>query len=291
VRCVLSGFLLALVLAVAGAARAYVRTTTTKSGVPVQWTIDCIVMQPDARGSQDVAPETVQATLQRSIDNWTSRTGSCPGLALSQHQPHGALDVADDGINAVIFRDAMWPHDPSAIGLTTVVYVDLPGQIGDGTLLDADIELNGVNYTFSTDPANATARPNTMVIDLESTMTHELGHVQGLAHTCWDHVTAAPPVDNSGNPIPDCNGPLPASIVTTTMYPYYGQTGDISKRTLSADDVSGVCEVYGHIARVLACYAEIDGGCGVAARPRRTWWPLVAVTLFVVACAAWRRRR
>src|SRR5205823_13804226 len=138
--------------------------------------------------------------------------------------------------------------------------------------LDTDIELNGVNYTFSTDPANGTPRPGTMLIDLESTMTHELGHVQGLAHTCWDHVTDTPPLDNTGNPIPDCNGPLPASIVMTTMYPYYGATGDTSKRMLSGDDVNGVCDVYQRVARTLACYPEIDGGCAVVARPRGTWW-------------------
>jgi hypothetical protein len=282
---------LTIALGLVGKAHAYVRTTTTRSEAPVQWTIDCIVVQPDARGSQDVSIDRVQATLQRAIDNWTTRTASCPGLALSMRAARGPLDVGDDSVNAVVFRNAMWPHDASAIGLTTVVYVDLPGLVGDGTILDADIELNDVNYTFATDPANATARPGTMLIDLESTLTHELGHVQGLAHTCWDHVTAKPPLDNHGDPIPDCNGPLPMSIVMTTMYPYYGMTGDTSKRTLSSDDVAGVCDVYGRIAHKLACYPEIDGGCGVVARPRRSWWPLVAGALLLAGWVAWRRRR
>ena len=54
------------------------------------------------------------------------------------------------------------PHDPSAIGLTTVFFVDTPGKPGDGTILDADIELNGVNFTFTTDPANAQPAPGTL---------------------------------------------------------------------------------------------------------------------------------
>jgi MYXO-CTERM domain-containing protein len=131
------------------------------------------------------------------------------------------------------------------------------------------------------------------VIDLESTLTHELGHVQGLAHNCWDHVTATAPKDNTGMTIPDCNGPLSADITNTTMYPYYGMTGDISKRMLAADDVAGVCDVYGRIAARLACYPEIDGGCSVSARPRPSWWPLILVAgaLGLAGLLAWRRRR
>jgi MYXO-CTERM domain-containing protein len=284
---------LAIAIVVATSAHAYVRTTTTRSDAPVQWTIDCIVMQPDARGSQDVSLDQVQTTLQHAIANWTTRTSNCPGLALSMHPPHGPLDVGQDGINAVVFQDKSWSHDATVIGLTTVVYLDLPGQLGDGTILEADIELNGTNYTFSTDPANGVARPGTMLIDLESTMTHELGHVQGLAHTCWDHVTATAPKDNTGMSIPDCNGPLPASITNTTMYPYYGNTGDISKRTLAPDDVAGVCDVYGRIAAHLACYPEIHGGCSVSARPHRSRWQLalVVAALGLAGLFAWRRRR
>jgi hypothetical protein len=282
---------LLLLALVAGTARAYVRTTTTKSNVPVQWTIDCIVMQSDSRGSQDVAMPDIQTTLQSAINNWTSRTSSCPGLAVSLHPPKGPLDVDNDGINAVVFRNSDWQHDRSAIGLTTVVYVDNPGKIGDGTILDADIELNDVNYTFATDPANAQPRAGTMLIDLESTLTHELGHVQGLAHTCWDHVTPDDPLDNTGQPIPDCNSTLPASITTTTMYPYYGMAGDTSKRHLADDDVAGVCDVYKKIAHVLACYPEIDGGCDAVPQPQKGRWPVAAGAVALLAWLGWRRSR
>jgi hypothetical protein len=208
--------------------------------------------------------------------------------------------VAPDGLPALIFRNTTWqrpghaPHDPSAIGLTTVMYVNTPGVIGDATILDADIELNNVNYTFTTDPTNATARPGTQLADLENTLTHELGHVQGLAHTCWDHIAPSPPHDNSGNPIPDCNDALPESILATTMYPYASMPGEISKRNLSPDDSAGVCDVYQSLATQLACHPEVVGGypaCAVApgARPRR--WPLPVGALLVVAWLAARRRR
>ncbi|HEX9102792.1 MAG TPA: hypothetical protein VF997_11345, partial [Polyangia bacterium] len=272
---------------VAFPAAAYVRTTTETSHVPVQWNEKCVVVTIDMRGSKDIALPDIAVTLARAVANWTTRTGSCGGLLLASRPAYKVLDVAPDGLPAVIFRNDLWqrpghaPHDPSAIGLTTVMYVNTPGVPGDGTILDADVELNNVNYTFTIDPATATARPGTQVADLENTLTHELGHVQGLAHTCWDHITATPPLDDKGNPIPDCNDPtLPASITGTTMYPYATMPGETSKRTLSTDDVNGVCNVYQPLIGHLGCYPEIDGGlmCSAAPAQRRARWPLAPAT-------------
>jgi hypothetical protein len=280
-------------------AAAYVRTTTESSGVPVQWNERCVVVTIDERGSKDLSLAQIAAALDRSVANWTSRTADCGGLALASRPASKVLDVEPDGLPAVIFRNDVWqrpghaPHDPSAIGLTTVMYVNTPGQPGDGTILDADIELNNVNYTFTVDPASAVTRPGTQLADLENTLTHELGHVQGLAHTCWDHVTATPPLDNLGNPIPDCNDPdLPASVTDTTMFPYASMPGETSKRNLSTDDVSGVCDVYQPLAGKLACYPEIDGGgCNEAGRPTPLRWPAAALALLVGSALAVRRRR
>jgi hypothetical protein len=281
-------------------AAGYVRTTTESSGVPVQWNEKCIVVTIDQRGSKDVSLNEIATTLGRAVTNWTSRTNTCGGLSLSRVPAYKVLDVAADGLPAVIFRNDMWqrpghaPHDPSAIGLTTVMYVNTPGLPGDGTILDADIELNNVNYTFTTDPDNATARPGTQLADLENTLTHELGHVQGLAHTCWDHLTPQPPLDNTGTPIPDCNDPnLPPSITSTTMFPYASMPGETSKRNLSPDDVTGVCDVYQPLMGKLGCYPEIDGGsCSATPTRHQSRAPVAAVALALAATAlAMARRR
>jgi hypothetical protein len=282
-------------------AAAYVRTTTETSGVAVQWNEQCVVVTIDLRGSKDIALGDIATTLGRAVNNWTKHTNACGGLSLSSRPAYKVLDVAADGLPAVIFRNDAWqrpghaPHDPAAIGLTTVMYVNTPGLPGDGTILDADIELNNVNYTFTIDPANGVARPGTQLADLENTLTHELGHVQGLAHTCWDHITATPPLDNHGQPIDDCNDPnLPASITETTMYPYATMQGETSKRNLASDDVAGVCDVYQPLAGKLSCYPEIDSGCSAAPAPRRTQWPWAAtLTLAALAGAlvVGRRRR
>ena len=126
-----------------------------------------------------------------------------------------------------------------------------------------------------------------MLADLENTLTHELGHVQGLAHTCWDHVSATPPLDNNGNPIPDCDGPVPPAITMTTMFPS-SVPGETSKRMLSDDDVRGICEVYPSSKAPPACYQVVEGGCQATPGP-----PTAPLWLLALAPLAlfWRRRR
>jgi hypothetical protein len=283
---------------------AYVRTTSEDSGVPVAWSEQCIGLALDSRGSQDVPLDQVAATFKRAMSNWTSRTSTCGGLTLSLSPISGVFEVANDGQPALIFRNQVWqrpghaPYDPAAIGLTTVMYVSTPGQLGDGSILDADIELNNVNYTFTTDPAHATARDHTSIADLENTLTHELGHVQGLAHTCYDGTTKTRPVDDTGAPIPDCNPSLPLSITEATMYPYALTAGETSKRNLSSDDVAGVCNVYSTtVIKHLACAQTVQGGCSTASaagrgEPARRRGALTLAALAATALAlGWRRRR
>lgn len=299
-------------LLLAGPARAYVRTTTqhddpTVPSVPVQWNVRCLVVQPDSRGSKDVSMADEEKALQESIEAWSAQTSSCGGLSLSSAPPDGVLEVGDDGRQALIFRNDSWqrpghePYDPAAIALTTVMYIDTPGRVGDGTLTDADIEVNNVDFDFTVD-ADATTQ-NDGTINLVNTLTHELGHVQGLAHTCWDHVTATAPLDDTGLPIPDCADPdLPQSIVETIMYPYYtGQ--DASDRPLTTDDIDGVCQVYGPISAKMACYLDVEnegiglgGGCQLAGgdrfrRDRSGWLAALAAALLMISRLRRRVRR
>jgi hypothetical protein len=275
---------------------AYVRTTSDRSDLPVQWLERCIIVRPDLRGSQDLPLDQVQAALDRSVTNWASRTLTCSYLLLQSAPALRITDVGIDGRPTVIFRDQDWQRpnkmhrDESIIALTTVFYVDTPGYVGDATILDADIELNGVNYTFTNDVMNARPRDGTQIADLENTLTHELGHVQGLAHTCWDHIKPTAPLDDKGQPIPDCQGTVPESVLATTMYPYPLTAGEISKRNLSQDDVNGVCDVYPIAATPPACHQEVDGGCSFARQPV-SGSSLLVCLLLSLAFGAFVRRR
>jgi hypothetical protein len=282
----------------APAVHGYVRSTSPKSGVPFTWLVSCLVVQPDSRGSQDLTIDQINTTLARAVSNWTSRTTDCSYLRLSMVPANGPLETVADGQPSLVFRDKVWarpggmPHDPNAIGLTTVFHVSTPGLPGDATILDTDIELNGVNWTFVIEPTVAQARSGTFgLADLENTLTHELGHVQGLAHTCWDHITPTPPLNDRGQPIPDCNDPnLPDDIINTTMYPYSRMDGETSKRMLSDDDVRGICDVYTTTNNPPACFlSTTGGGCDVAAGHRPSW--ILALALVAAAIAVQRMRR
>jgi hypothetical protein len=290
-------------LAASGSARAYV-LTRSDGGAAVRWPNRCIVMQPDARADaadDAIDPDTIDTTLARAVQNWNSRLMTCSYMVLGQVPATRALEPVSDGRPSVVFRTDFWgrdgmAYDQAAIGVTTVWFANRPGDPADGQISDADIELNAINFTLTIDPTNAVARPNTMVADLENALTHELGHVLGLAHTCWDHKTMLPPVDNTGAAIPDCSSQnLPMTITQSTMFPYAGPKA-INMRIVDDDTLAGICMGYPNNTEPLpACYGLIDGpGCAV---PRAVPHSVPSLRALVMAVAvglvAWlvRRRR
>jgi hypothetical protein len=142
--------------------------------------------------------------------------------------------------------DAGKCYDHSAAAITTVFYVDTPGKPNDGIIRDADIEINGVDFAVGvcTDPGVCTTGGTmSTVSDLANTLTHEVGHLLGLDHTCWD-LQGPPPNDNEGHPVPLCSPtPTDPKVTEATMYNYQN-SGEIKKRSLEPDDIAGVCDAY-----------------------------------------------
>ena len=128
---------------------------------------------------------------------------------------------------------------------------------------------------------------------------HEFGHVIGLDHPCFspgflaDGTPLPRPVDNNGNPAPDCSSPnLPATVTGATMYVSVDSpSAEVELRSLSPDDMQGACDIYPY-ASTFACAAptkaQASSGCSYAAQPERG---AIVWVLAILALATIRRRR
>jgi hypothetical protein len=216
-------------LATPGASHAFCRTTTTPipasysptrgcytQGLPLYWAGACVGYTLNRAASASVPLATATKVLDEAFAAWNgvtcAATGAAVGIAASDLGPVDCADVRynQDGPNqnVIVFRDNGWPYsDPNnTLGLTTVTF-----NADTGEIFDADMEINssGKNLsTSSTVPVNG--------YDLLSVVTHEAGHFLGLAH---------------------------ATDATATMYASY-KPGTSALRTLSADDIAGICAIY-----------------------------------------------
>ena len=95
-----------------------------------------------------------------------------------------------DGVNSICLAQPDMAFTPGVLAFTRVITADVIGvQVGSGPvstevgqILDADIYFNpsDPNMTFAT-PAALSANPKSY--DLESILTHELGHFLGFSHS------------------------------------------------------------------------------------------------------------
>jgi hypothetical protein len=247
-------------LLIASTASAYVRSRTPH-GTEIRWPATFVYIQPDSAASPDVPPDTVFTAVQTSEMDWRNAAQGCSYMQLQYDQP-APLEAHYDAVNTVKFRTDRWCHpddaqdnnncyDKSAAAITTVFYNDRPGQPDDGEIIDADIEMNDINFTFTviTGGVPRVPRPGTSIADLENTLTHEMGHLQGLDHTCKDSATSPQARDDMGNVPPACDMLNLLSleerlkITEATMY-NVATPGEIKKRSPEADDVNGICEAY-----------------------------------------------
>jgi hypothetical protein len=250
------------VLAVCGAigprdAWAWCRTTTCQGaacsldrngcpaqGVAVAWRGGCIGYSVEAAGARLIPVAQLQQAVRRAFQTWSQVDcggGQYASITFAELAPTlcSGSGFAADGPNAnvVAFQDDDWKFKEDNNVAKTSVHFDT----ASGEVLDADLEINTAVNLFTTDDAVAASDPK--YLDLQTVVTHEVGHMLGLAHS--DHPDAV-------------------------MHAQYKQ-GSLAGRTLSADDIAAVCAAYPP-GRVATCDPIPRGGLDSCAHsPEDTW--------------------
>lgn len=281
----------ALVVTVPADALAFCRSTTCGSDCPrdfddckttgekLFWPTMCVGFNLQEDASAHIELSVFEAVAHKSFVAWSDLDcdGGTATLAfqrLDNVACHRAeFNPKGKNANVVLIQDNRWTYHSgdNTLAKTTVTF-----DTDTGEILDADIELNHAYNEF-------TVGEELVIYDLQSILTHEIGHFIGLDHT------------------PDYSATMNAAYEPST----------IDLRTLEPDDEDAVCAAYPP-SRAAQCIAAPKGGlsyecegtvaaetgCAVAPAPSaaadplaRTRAPVAPAALVLTALAAIVLRR
>jgi MYXO-CTERM domain-containing protein len=257
------------VLLLAPPAHAYVQKLNDNN-LPEYWQASCVSVVVYTNGFSMMTRDEVAKSIGAAAQAWSPAAVTCPDgghpsieIVTSMAPADApAPPVAYDAHNAIIFRTQGWePGREAAVAITTVF------ARSDGRIVDADMQINAewsawANLDPGFDPGGREGQ-----FDLQNAVTHEFGHLLGFGHTCFSGLSdPARPVDDMGVEVPDCNDSAPDEVRQSVMYAVVDPLSfETSKRTLSPDEVRGVCAVYPESASTPACPLDTpNDGCGCA---------------------------
>ncbi len=134
----------------------------------------------------------IEQVIQQSLNVWANVSGtSLTSATFARLERVASSNICgSDGIDSICFDQPDMAFTPGVLAFTRVITTDQIGiQLGSGPpatqvgqILDADIYFNPSDslVTFATPAALAT---NPKAYDLESLLTHELGHSLGFSHS------------------------------------------------------------------------------------------------------------
>src|SRR6478736_5760590 len=152
-------------------------------GHPLHWGSSCLTytVQVDGSPRSKLDADQVQGFVEQAFSAW--KAAHCPGggspnfevefqgyVSCDRHEV--ICESAAKNDNVIMFHDYNWVDGAGRIGVTTPT-----GGKESGLIVDADIEINSMNYKFDVDAHGS------MPTSLLYVLTHEVGHFLGLAHS------------------------------------------------------------------------------------------------------------
>jgi hypothetical protein len=210
---------MATAIALAPTADAYLRLGTAVGAgiVAVKWNqlpIRYFITNRDVPG---VTAVDLQAALQHAFDTWNT----VPTASLSSAFVGftSAEPGVDDGMSVIGFRAR--PELDRILAETTFQVDSLTG-----TLIESDIFINS-SFNWSVAPGGEPLK-----YDVQSIVTHEVGHLHGLSHSALGETELRP------------DGTHHVLAKDAVMFPIAYPAGNIADRALKADDIAGISDIY-----------------------------------------------
>jgi len=239
-------------LLAATAALAYVQDRSPKTGAALRWKGGALtlILARTAR-SQDLSESEVRRAVAAALAVWDHRNNPCSRVQLRLAEGTTDNEVVEDGVSSLSFREERWSRNGRAevlarypanmLALTSLYAKPRPGKPTVAEIVEADIELNAVDFRFSTDGKVSQSVSRTR--DLQTVLIHEIGHILGLGHNCAMTARERRLVDYLGHRLPLCSAAGPA-LRSAAMFPVESLATAPILRDLSPDDRKALCAMY-----------------------------------------------